>query len=119
MARCWGAAGWRSNRSAIDKDMKLSLRLIGFFAALLFPATQVCAQNVSGFSPQFGSVSDQVIISGSGFSPGTVVVRFNGVQDPAPFVGSAASITAHVPAGATTGPISVQVNGGTPASSAQ
>ena len=70
------------------------------------------ALQVTSFSPDYGFVGDQVTISGRNFSP--VVsenqVHFNGT--PA-FVldATTTSITAIVPAGATTGVIAVTVNG--------
>jgi hypothetical protein len=78
------------------------------------------AVSVSSFSPTVGSPGEQVQIQGSGFYPGTLVVRFNGVQDTTAQATSqdGTSIMAKVPVGATTGPISVSVNGGAAASSA-
>jgi len=88
---------------------------------VLFSSTRALLANVSSFSPVFGSPGDQVTILGSGFYPGTLVVRFNGVQDFTAQANAAdgTSILARVPAGATNGPISVSVNGGAPASSVQ
>ena len=92
------------------------------FTGLLFLLSiwPVAAVNVSSFSPTVGSPGDQVQIQGSGFYPGTLVVRFNGVQDPSAqaIAQDGSSILAKVPSGATTGPISVSLNGGTAASSA-
>src|SRR6266853_3687428 len=90
-------------------------------------ARPLWAVNVSSFSPTLGSAGDQVTIYGSGFPttppPQNLVVRFNGIQDTTAQSTAADGtiIMAHVPAGAPLGPgpISVQVNGGTPASSAQ
>ena len=91
--------------------------------ALLFLVSaclgQTYAVTVSSFTPQFGTTGDIVTIQGSGFSPGTLVVRFNGTQDTTAAATGPGTISAKVPPGATSGPISVQVNGGTPASSLQ
>lgn len=66
---------------------------------------------IISFSPTSGVVGTSVIINGSGFF-GATTVNFNGVS--ASFtINSAGQITAIVPAGATTGPISVQNNNGT------
>ena len=69
--------------------------------------------SISSFSPTLGSVGDSVTIFGSGFYPGTLVVKFNNTVDPSAAATAADGtvIQAHVPAGATTGPISVTVNG--------
>src|SRR5690349_17144351 len=76
---------------------------------------------VTSFYPPLGATGDQVTISGSGFYPGTLVVRFNGTQDPSAQATAAdgSTIMAKVPTNAISGPISVSVNGGPPASSAQ
>ena len=86
-------------------------------AVLLFTeAVPLLGVNITSFSPTLGSVSNQVTIYGSGFYPGTLVVRFNGVQDPTAQATAADGtiIQAKVPSGAPLGPgpISVQVNGG-------
>ncbi|HYM81864.1 MAG TPA: IPT/TIG domain-containing protein, partial [Candidatus Limnocylindria bacterium] len=60
---------------------------------------------VTAFSPMSGPVGIEVTISGSGFS-GTSAVRFNGTLSSF-IIDSDAQIRATVPAGATTGPISV------------
>ena len=66
---------------------------------------------IISFTPGSGPVGSGVTISGENFT-GTTVVRFNGVS--AAFtVNSATQISATVPAGATTGPLSVTTPGGT------
>src|SRR4051812_21832762 len=89
------ARGWfvKSNPITTNRIMSLTSRFLCLTSLLLTVAGELAAQTVSSFTPQFGSVGEQVTISGSGFT-GTVVVRFNGVQDPSPFVGSSASIQA-------------------------
>ena len=67
---------------------------------------------ITGFSPASGPVGTTVTITGSGLLDGgnNAVVSFNGT--PAAITSdTAGSIQATVPAGATTGPISVLVNG--------
>src|SRR5882724_4288221 len=83
----------------------------------------VLATSVDSFTPVAGSPGDPnfVFIYGTGFVNNNLVVTFNGARD---FSASATAadgtvIQASVPAGATTGPITVQVNGGMVASSLQ
>jgi hypothetical protein len=66
---------------------------------------------ISSFSPNKGAVGINVTINGTNFT-GVTAVMFNGTS--ASFtVNSSIKITAKVPAGATTGPISVTAPGGT------
>src|SRR5690242_13971407 len=67
---------------AAERHMSSYLRFLAGSVFLLFSLKPVGAVNVSSFSPTVGSPGDQVTILGSGFYPGTLVVRFNGVQDP-------------------------------------
>jgi hypothetical protein len=64
------------------------------------------------FQPISGPVGTSVDIMGTNFT-GATSVRFNGTPDPSFVVNSATDITAHVPAGATTGTISVTTPAGT------
>ncbi|MEQ9168413.1 MAG: BspA family leucine-rich repeat surface protein [Fulvivirga sp.] len=69
---------------------------------------------ITSFSPNSGSIGTSVIITGTNFSttPANNVVTFNGT--PAVVTASTAnSITTTVPVGATTGKISVNVDGNT------
>jgi hypothetical protein len=84
----------------------------------LFAQMRLAAQVITGFDPMFGSPGDPVTISGSQFAPGTLQVDFNGVVDPTAAAPSPGIIFAKVPAGATTGPITVRV-GSKSVSSAQ
>src|SRR2546426_4135575 len=73
--------------------------------------TVVPAPTITSFTPTSGPVGTNVTISGTNFT-GATAVRFNGVS--ATFtVNSATAIQATVPAGATTGSISVTTPGGT------
>ena len=65
---------------------------------------------ISGFAPESGGTGSSVTISGSGFT-GATVVRFNGMSAAFSIV-SDTQITATVPSGASTGPISVTGPGG-------
>lgn len=67
--------------------------------------------SISGFSPSAGAIGTSVTFSGSGFT-GASSVSFNGTA--ASFtLNSDSQITATVPAGATTGPVSVTNPAGT------
>jgi hypothetical protein len=67
------------------------------------------APTISSFSPTGGVVGTSVTINGTSFN-GTTAVRFNGTS--ASFnIDSGTRITATVPSGATTGPISVTADG--------
>lgn len=70
------------------------------------------APTITSFTPTSGPTGTSVVISGSGFE-GLVQVNFNGATATNVVVNSATQITATVPAGATTGPISVTTLGGT------
>ena len=74
------------------------------------------APTISSFTPASGWPGTSVTVAGSGFT-GTTAVSFNGTT--AAFtVTSGSQLTATVPAGATTGPISVTTAGGTAGSAA-
>ena len=100
----------------INMNFKLRLRfaVVGLFGVGF---SLSAAPNISSFTPAYGASSDptSIIILGSGFYPGTLVVKFNGVIDPTAIAASAdgSTIQAHVPIGAPLGPgpIYVSVNG--------
>jgi len=75
----------------------------------------VPAPTVTGVTPGFSIVGGTVVISGTNFSATAAnnVVKFNGVAADVPTGVSATSLTVIVPAGATTGKISVTVDGQT------
>ena len=84
-------------------------------SAATFTVEIVPPPAITGFSPTSGPVGTLVTISGTGFS-GATTVTFDGI--PADFTGvSATSITATVPAGASTGKIGVTTPGGSTLSS--
>ncbi|MCL2872980.1 MAG: IPT/TIG domain-containing protein [Betaproteobacteria bacterium] len=76
------------------------------------------ALSISSFSPMSGPVGAEVAIYGSGFSstPSGNTVFFNGVQTDV-FYASSALLVVHVPEGATTGTIRVDVGTNTAMSS--
>jgi subtilisin-like proprotein convertase family protein len=67
---------------------------------------------ITSFSPTSGKVGDAVVITGTNLT-GTSAVRFNGTSATTFAVNSATQVTATVPAGAGTGPISLTTPGGT------
>jgi YD repeat-containing protein len=73
---------------------------------------------ILGFTPSQGSVGQTVAIQGQNFSatPSANTVKFNGTTSTVTAV-TTNSLTTTVPAGATTGPISVTVGGSTATSS--
>jgi hypothetical protein len=66
---------------------------------------------INSFTPTSGPVGTQVDIQGASFDAATSV-RFNGTADLSFVVNSSTDITAHVPPGATSGPILVTTPGG-------
>jgi hypothetical protein len=70
---------------------------------------------VTSFSPTSGSVGTQVDVQGTNFT-GATSVTFNGTADTSFQVNSSTDITAHVPSGASTGPIAVTTGSGSGAS---
>ena len=72
----------------------------------------VGAPTITDFAPDSGLVGSSVTIAGTNFG-GTNTVKFHGTASTSFSINSATSITAAVPAGATTGTISVTNPGGT------
>jgi hypothetical protein len=68
------------------------------------------APTISSFSPSSGACNTQVTINGTNFNSTSTVVRFNGITASHTFV-SSTQLTATVPAGNTTGAITVQTCG--------
>src|SRR5206468_810643 len=66
----------------------------------------------TGFAPTSGLAGASVTINGTNFT-GVTAVRFNGTSATTFTVTSTTAIQATVPAGATTGPVSVTTSGGT------
>jgi large repetitive protein len=91
------------------------LRIHPLFILLLGCLNLLADPQITSFSPVFGSATDanNITITGNGFAPGTVVVKFNGVAASPAGATSATIIQAHVAAGTPLGsqPIFVSVNG--------
>ncbi|MFC6225314.1 LamG-like jellyroll fold domain-containing protein [Hymenobacter artigasi] len=79
--------------------------------------TVVLAPVISSFTPLSGPVGTSVTITGTNLS-GATSVRFNGTAQTS-FTGSATQIVLAVPAGATTGTLTVTTPNGTSAASSQ
>ncbi|MBF9141600.1 RCC1 domain-containing protein [Hymenobacter properus] len=78
-----------------------------------FAAAISCVKpTISSFTPTSGQAGTTVVITGTEFNT-TTAVRFNGVLAPGFVVNSDTQITVNVPAGATSGPISVIASYGT------
>jgi hypothetical protein len=92
--------------------MNLKLRFSAVLLLALSATTTCFSQTITGFSPAFGTNNQAgIVITGTGFYPGTLTVTFNNVTAVASAT-SATQISAKVPATATTGPIGVRINGG-------
>jgi len=84
---------------------------------MLFSLTGMTGPTITSFTPNFGASNDPtyITITGSSFSPGTLVVKFNGVQDTAAYatLAGGTEIQTHVPPGTPngTGYVFVSVNG--------
>ena len=80
-----------------------------------FGVTVTLPPTITGFAPPGGPVGTPVTITGTSFT-GATAVKFNGTAATAFTVNLDTQITATVPSGATTGPISVTTPAGTGAS---
>jgi hypothetical protein len=103
------AAGVTSAGATLSASDHWGATLAAFKAA---SSTAAASPTVTSLNPTFGPVGTVVTISGTNFgaSPGTSTIVFNGVVA-TPTSWSATSITARVPAGATTGTVVVTVGG--------
>ena len=88
----------------------VSITSISASAATMTATLAAPGPCITSFTPTSGPVATSVGVTGSGFT-GTSAVRFNGTTTTFT-VNSDTSITAPVPAGATTGPISVTTTAG-------
>src|SRR5436190_2076172 len=85
-------------------------------ASVTITVSNASPPTITSFTPGSGPVGASVTINGTNFT-GASAVLFNGTSSSFT-VGSATAITATVPAGATSGPISVTTSDGTASSAA-
>jgi hypothetical protein len=85
-------------------------------SATNFTVTPSPVPTITSFAPASGNVGTSVVITGTGFF-GTSAVKFNNLAATTFTVDSDTQITAIVPTGATTGPITVTTPGGSATSS--
>ena len=95
------------------------LLVLAILDMALAASTAFGAPVITDFSPIAGTAGDQVGLTGSGFTTGSITVRFwngttSGVVAPIVFINSDTLMTVAVPSGITTGPISVQQGSATP-----
>jgi hypothetical protein len=86
------------------------------YSSAVFTVTAPPPPTINSLSPTSGPVGTSVDVHGTNLS-GATSVTFNGTADPSFVVNSSSDISAHVPAGATTGPISITTPAGTANSS--
>jgi Chitobiase/beta-hexosaminidase C-terminal domain/Fn3 associated len=78
--------------------------------------TFTLAPIITGFTPASGPVNRILVVNGSNFAGTNITltgILFNGVEDTAPYSFTNTKLTLIVPAGATSGPITVQTSQGT------
>lgn len=89
------------------------VRVIAPAGSAFSPSNFIVQPTVFGFSPNFGTPGvSSITITGANFNVGTPTVRFNGTQATSVSGVSFGQLTATVPVGATTGPISVSTTDG-------
>jgi gliding motility-associated-like protein len=95
-------------------NVRLQIGCVSIINGPLFTVTSGTLPTITSFTPTTGVIGTTVTITGANFSPAPAnnTVRFNGITA---FVSAstATSITTTVPAGATTGKITVTVGGNT------
>ena len=101
------ATGTRTATLSVSDDASLYPQIVPLSGAGTNPAPVI-----SGFVPGSGLPGMSVVISGSGFT-GATGVGFNGTAAVSFTVDSDAQVTATVPVGATSGPITVTTGAGT------
>jgi uncharacterized repeat protein (TIGR01451 family) len=95
------------------------MRVIAPAGSAFSPSNFIVQPTVFGFSPNFGIPGvSSITITGANFNVGTPMVRFNGTQATSISGVSFGQLTATVPTGATTGPISVSTVDGSHTNSA-
>src|SRR5207245_1401011 len=88
------------------------LRVVNSAGSFTTTSNFVVPPTLFGFSPGAGPVGTAVVMTGANFNPGAPVVRFNGTASTTVTGVFFGQLTAIVPSGATTGPISVTTTNG-------
>jgi large repetitive protein len=92
----------------VPAGAKTGLIRVVTVAGSAFSATNfIVAPTISGFAPAFGLVGTAVTITGANLNASTPTIRFNGVAASTLNSVTSTQVVALVPAGATTGPISL------------
>ena len=107
----------RQGSAGSAATLRVGSILLGTTWASVTPASSATSPVIVSFTPSSGQVGASVTISGSNFGA-TPAVRFNGIAASSSVNPAGTEITATVPSGATTGPISVEVAGEPVATSA-
>jgi hypothetical protein len=88
------------------------LTLVAPAGSFLTTSNFVIQPTIFGFSPGFGPVGTSVTITGANFNVGTPSVRFGGVPTATPTGITFSQLTAIVPSGATSGPVTLTTTDG-------
>ena len=107
----------RQGTAGSAATLRVGSILLGTTWASVTPASSATSPVIVSFTPSSGQVGASVTISGSNFGA-TPAVRFNGIAASSSVNPAGTEITATVPSGARTGPISVEVAGEPVATSA-
>jgi uncharacterized repeat protein (TIGR01451 family) len=95
------------------------VRVIAPAGSAFSPSNFIVQPTVFGFSPNFGTPGvSSITVTGANFNVGTPTVLFNGTPSGSVSGVSFGQLTAQVPFGATTGPISVSTTDGSHTNSA-
>lgn len=103
--------GFSSNSVLVSGGINYFAKVTVNYSSFSGPTT-----TLTSFTPNIGSCNNVVSINGTNFDNGTPIVKFNGITAAHTYV-SSTELTATVPAGATTGVITVQTGGGIATSS--
>jgi len=104
------ASSNQNNMAELDVEGTLN----GNYDSLVTVPLPVAAPSISNLSPNAAGIGSPITVSGTAFgaTQGTSTITFNGIAA-SPTSWSATSITVPVPAGTTTGPVVISVNGQT------
>ena len=94
---------------------KITVEAEGRMATSTTDFTVIKEPFITGFAPAQAEEGDEVVVDGSGFQKGPMVVRFNGIASSKVNVTSNTRLVAVVPDGATSGKVTVEGNGNTTA----